>query len=715
MKILLIDNYDSFTYNLFQQIARVSGVIPIVRQNDQIELEGVRQLAPDAIILSPGPGHPARETDFGVCASILQQLNVPTFGVCLGFQGMVCAAGGEVIRAPEPRHGRLSKIQCNDPQMFAACPPAFSVVRYHSLIAAKPLPERLQPTAWTEDGLVMALKHREKNFWGVQYHPESISTEWGDQLILNFFQHFFPEKSFPLPNQVLADSPTIAAQTRLQFEKFALHLPADQLFSQLYGEEKNSFWLDSCQAGERKGRFSYLGKMGEGPEDFRLDYDAARQIIVREDQHTRQHIHQALFDYLEEILGNGRVTEKADLPFPFQGGLVGSLGYELKQDVDADAALPYEGADATLLMVSRYLVIDHVDNQLYLVAVDGEKAWLAETKARIGALQARWQAPIKRRHEQIRFSLNLSHQAYLAAIQNCQEEIFAGESYEVCLTNHFSTQSSCHPLALYQMLRKSNPAPYAAWLNFGDWQILSSSPEQFLELNAQKEVSTKPIKGTIRRVADAVMDKKLKAELQHSEKDRSENLMIVDLLRNDLGKVCEIDSVHVPTLMGIESFETVHQMVSTVKGRLNADKSMIDVLRAGFPGGSITGAPKKRSMEIIDREEKLARGVYTGSIGFLSLTGSAGLNIAIRTMVNRGEELSFGSGGAIVALSDPEAEFAEILLKAFPLIRAVALCRNGAFRAKDIQIEGLDEALKNALFASFQRRKAAPLAQKTMG
>ena len=167
--------------------------------------------------------------------------------------------------------------------------------------------------------------------------------------------------------------------------------------------------------------------------------------------------------------------------------------------------------------------------------------------------------------------------------------------------------------------------------------------------------------------------------------------------------------------MAIESYATVHQMVSTVKGTLEPDRNLTDLLRASFPGGSITGAPKKRTMEIIEREEKRARGVYTGSIGFLSLNGCAGLNIAIRTMVNCPDTLSFGSGGAIVALSDPEAEFAEIMLKAFPMIRAIALHRNGAFRSKDIQIDGLSKALKERLFASFQRRKTKPLAEKTMG
>jgi para-aminobenzoate synthetase len=266
------------------------------------------------------------------------------------------------------------------------------------------------------------------------------------------------------------------------------------------------------------------------------------------------------------------------------------------------------------------------------------------------------------------------------------------------LTDQIHTDASPDPWLLYRGLRRSNPAPFAAYLKLGELAVVSSSPERFLSVDRERRVMARPIKGTAPRSADPLEDEATRRELHGDEKTFAEHLMIVDLLRNDLGRVCEVDTVRVPELMLIEQYATVHQMISNVVGTLEPGRSPIDCVRACFPGGSMTGAPKLRTMEIIDDIEREARGVYSGAIGWFGLDGSIDLSIVIRTIVMRmggcantrgAKTTTIGAGGAIVMQSDPSEEFDEILLKARAPMAAIAraVTGSGAPEAWTVELE----------------------------
>jgi para-aminobenzoate synthetase len=278
----------------------------------------------------------------------------------------------------------------------------------------------------------------------------------------------------------------------------------------------------------------------------------------------------------------------------------------------------------------------------------------------------------------VTFRCGRGREQYLADIARCQAALAAGESYEVCLTDQISTSASPDPFELYRVLRRVNPAPFAAYLKLGEVAVLSSSPERFLSVDRDRRVQARPIKGTTPRSEDPVLDEELRAGLTQDEKTYAEHLMIVDLLRNDLGRVCEIDSVRVPELMVVEDYATVHQLISTVTGLLEDGRTPVECVRACFPGGSMTGAPKLRTMEIIDDIEREARGVYSGALGYFGVDGSVDLSIVIRTIVMRPGATTIGAGGAIVMQSDPQEEFDEILLKARAPMAAIAQAMTGS-------------------------------------
>jgi para-aminobenzoate synthetase len=668
-------------------------------------------------VLSPGPGNPERPDDFGVCADVIEELSIPTLGVCLGYQGIAHYSGGKVIHAPTPMHGRLSTVRHNDSALFNAIPQNFSVVRYHSLAVVAALPDHLEPLAWTADDVLMALQHKNKPLWGIQFHPESICTQHGEQLIRNFLDlavdyHASQNRDVRYaPGQVRklsADDPSQHRQLprndnyRVCYRKLDAFFDPETVFMHFYADKDHAFWLGSDLVEKALSRFIFMGA-ADGPHAQVISYTVKDRSLTVRSGGTTTTTTESIFDYLNrELKGKGQASK--DLPFDFNCGFAGYFGYELKADTGGrlvhESALP----DAMFIFCDRLMVFDQIRATTYLVAFvpDSEtqaaEHWFDSVVSELQGLPPPADTDkIYATDSKLNFRLTRPYETYIADIKQCFHEITEGESYEICLTNQLHTKPIEQPLNLYRILRRANPAPHASYLHFGDFSVLSSSPEQFLRVDRNGWVSTKPIKGTVARHPDKQIDETARNALGKNEKDSSENLMIVDLLRNDLGRVCEVGTVHVPKLMAVESYETVHQLVSTVRGLLKEEKTVVDCIRAAFPGGSMTGAPKIRTLEIIDRLETEARGVYSGSIGFIGLGGGADLNIVIRTAVCTPKTTSIGIGGAIVALSDAEEEFKEIVLKARALINAIVYAQFGEFGYSHFDIAGVPLELLKSL------------------
>jgi para-aminobenzoate synthetase component 1 len=361
---------------------------------------------------------------------------------------------------------------------------------------------------------------------------------------------------------------------------------------------------------------------------------------------------------------------------PFQGGIAGYVGYDWGAELERvrrPAATEPQIPDAALGLYDWVIAWDHVAGRAWIIAWTEQR--LAWVRARFNAV-ARAPSAVLRRPPPSSVTSNFTRRDYEAGVAKVRDYIAAGDVYQVNLAQRFRTAVTGVPLELYRRLRARSPAPFGAYLSLGDVSITSISPERFLRLDAAtREAEARPIKGTRPRGATASEDAALAAALAASEKDRAENVMIVDLLRNDLGKVCRPGSVRVPELYALESHPTVHHLVSTVTGVLAEGADAFDLLRAAFPGGSVTGAPKIRAMEIIAELERAPRGVYCGAIGYVSATGAMDLNIPIRTIVVHDGTASFHAGAGIVWDSDPAAEYDETLAKARALIDALTSLR----------------------------------------
>jgi para-aminobenzoate synthetase component 1 len=434
-------------------------------------------------------------------------------------------------------------------------------------------------------------------------------------------------------------------------------------------------FLDSADRHRERGRYSYV--MADPVEWI---VDSTWEPAFRDP-----------FAELARRLAVFGVPANAGLP-PFQGGLAGQFGYGLQHAIERIPRPRFDQFRVPDLAVGIYdwvIAWDHATNQSWVISTGYPEVRTAKRRERAAKrLKAVLQCtphPPREAHNAERedyiapqFPLpghrgvtsNFDRDGYLAAVRRAIEYVNAGDCFQVNLSQRLLAPLREHPLDLYSRLRERNPAPFAGYFDLGTYAIASASPERFLSVT-NGEVETRPIKGTRPWGKTPDEDHRRIAELAASPKDRAENVMIVDLLRNDLGRVCEYGSIRVPKVCQVETFKFVHHLVSEVRGRLPADKTPFDLLRACFPGGSVTGAPKVRAMEIIAELEPTARGPYCGCLGYVGFDGSMDTNILIRTFTAGRGWLQFPVGGGIVADSDPDREYEETLDKAKGLLRAL--------------------------------------------
>jgi len=438
-----------------------------------------------------------------------------------------------------------------------------------------------------------------------------------------------------------------------------------------FSDQPAAVFLDSAKTDKNLGRYSFIAV------DPFLELSSKNGQIKL----GSENLSADPFEVLQQQLRKYPLNTHPDLP-PFQGGAAGYFAYDLCHHLEKLPRTQQDEMQFADLMLGFYDVVfafDHELNSAWIFSSGYPEMDLSLRKKRA---QDRSQFFLNKmtdffstqekisnnHHDAINTTANFTKTAYEQAVQTVIDYIHAGDIFQANISQRFlaTMPADLDPLILYGELRAINPAPFAAYIKFGETILLSASPERFLQLS-NGCVETRPIKGTRRHGCTATEDEQLKTELLTSEKDRAENIMIVDLMRNDLSRVCADHSVQVTQLCGLESFSTVHHLVSVVTGNLKSNYNAVDLLRATFPGGSVTGAPKVRAMEIIAEIEPTVRGPYCGSIGYIGFDGTMDLSITIRTLALKNKLITFQAGGGIVADSDPVLEYEETLTKASAL------------------------------------------------
>jgi para-aminobenzoate synthetase component I len=444
-----------------------------------------------------------------------------------------------------------------------------------------------------------------------------------------------------------------------------------------------SFWLDSGMDPQKLWRYSFIGS-----DPFLVMKSRGDEIILLLEGNEEKRRGNP-FDILGELLAEYPL-ERVQSPVPFTGGVVGYLSYDLGRFIEklpATAADDLDLPECYLGFYDAVVAYDHLENRTFLISTGfpeqeaSKRQRRAETRLNELKNMVLFAPPLPEIKETSSnkspvLKANFSHEDYLEAVATAREYICAGDIFQVNLSQRLEADLNTTPYELYRRLRKINPAPFANYFNFDGVSIVGASPERFLKVR-DGWVETRPIKGTKPRGKTPTEDKALAESLLQSVKDRAENIMIVDLERNDIGRVCRYGTVKVTELAILETYPTVFHLTSTVVGQMREGKNLVDLLKATFPGGSITGAPKVRAMEIIEELEPTRRSVYTGSLGYLGFNGDMDLNIVIRTIIIKDGKAYFQVGGAIVYDSGPEAEYIETLDKGRALIQALNASPDG--------------------------------------
>ncbi|EJD04199.1 para-aminobenzoate synthase [Fomitiporia mediterranea MF3/22] len=750
-RFLIIDSYDSFTYNLaalFKQ-SIPSALIHIIK-NDEFDFDELAPFLPyfSAVVVGPGPGSPAIPSDVGVVDSLwslAEDKQMPIFGVCLGMQSLGLAFGASLRRLNVVKHGQVSRIMYNEEILFEGIPQGASVVRYHSLCVDPRDASKLVELAWADDGtengrVTMALKHRTKPFYGVQYHPESVCTDGsGPQLVRNFWrlacewrskarrpvktwddnaERQFSVNIWPAfwtrDAHHLRFNPQRVTSTKISLPQLKVPQVCEVLG--VYKANTDFVLLDSAA---EPGSYSIIGCMH--PNSLKIQYFVGDDFVTLIQGKRRTLSALGSCDVWTWLASFMRTKDGlgGDPTIPFWGGLVGYLSYELGFETlrcghgkinPENKRFP----DVNLVYVERSLVVDTKTGEVTIQSLlPKDDDWFAFTasalkRAAVGEEITRKSSGLERPLSASKTTVVYPDKAkYISRIKQAQDCLFSGESYELCLTARTRLLVPKSPVAssqssweIYKKLRSANPAPYAAYIRFHPSTLISSSPERFLSYSRPPSqlFQLRPIKGTVRKGNG--MSRDCAAEILNSPKEIGENLMIVDLIRHDLHGVLGT-GVDVRKFCGIEEYETVWQLVSVIEGSAYPHGESLDdikpfvcdkqlaweVLRKSLPPGSMTGAPKKRSVQILQDLEDDERGIYSGVMGYWCVGGGGDWSVIIRSCFrhedepmsqndptdvdNTGhDEWLVGAGGAITALSDPEAEWDEMLAKLQSVLRS---------------------------------------------
>lgn len=646
--MLIIDNHDSYTHNIAQLVALLTGVEPVVMPVDRFDLSQESSYA--AVIVSPGPGHPLTEPAFHVCLELFRRRTGPTLGVCLGHQGLVVAHGG-VVSPSAPAHGVLESLVHDDSVLFAGVPQYSRAVRYHSLAASR-VPAVLNVTATGSGGIVMAVAHRELPHFGVQFHPESVLTDAGTRILQNFLEAsgIHLALSSPPPNATATEKARLVRPAMSVVASTAPWVEPAVVASHLLRGRGRAFWLDSADRREWTGRWSVMGYLEDDESSVvvgsELDSTASAAAVRRPD----------FLQHLSDI--SAVIPEAAGAP-PATTGWVGFAGYDTQEIISSKGS--GTPSDGFFMRVNRSVAFDHDERVVRCSAATWEQ--VAELRALVEIARANSTGSHSIRGGALEPISDAPTDQYERAFTRVARALADGDSYEAVLTFPSDFTFDGDPLDQYFALRDRSPAPYAAFLRHGDHFILSASPELMLRVSDGGQAEVRPIKGTLPRLEDAEADAIARWRLGTEDKFRRENLMIVDLIRNDLGRVCVAGSVRVRQLMAVESYSRVHQLVSSIVGTLKPRVSPIECLRAVFPAGSMTGAPKRRTMELIREIEWADRGAYAGALGWFN-GSQVEFSVVIRALQGKGDRVTLNVGGGIIVGSTLASEWDEAIDKA---------------------------------------------------
>ncbi|GAA4480421.1 aminodeoxychorismate synthase component I [Enteractinococcus fodinae] len=653
--ILLIDLHGFTTHILTHQLGAVHRVTAT-------ELPALNLETYTHIVIAHG-------TDTVDLTQLLSLPQVPVLALGAGYQHLAAAYGHTAVGPSQPVYGQPVAHHHTATGLFTGVAPQAPLVSYHPLRLTALDTQTFTVHALDDANAVLAYRVKDTNHWGLHADPAALQSSQGSSIIENFLA-LAPTSSTRAETSVSGPSTGRHVEVFTRTVAGLLNTPAT--FRRLQEQASASFWLDSAAAHRGQGDTTIMGT-NDGPlaETIRWDVETNELEI-----HQATTTHRATGDVLEYLeTHTWQPIQPVDMP-GFTGGWVGYLGYEAKQATVDEHTNRWQAPtpDAYWIRPQAFLRYDHHQELTTLFAVEDRQLLDALEAALVFGTSS--DPDIPDQHPPAG-QWRLSATAYADRVAQIQTLLHAGQAAGICLTDTFETGGyRGEGLALYERLRVHNPAPYAGYLRFNTFgdalEVLSASPEKFLGVDATGAVESKPIKGTVARSSDPTMDAQVANRMATDPKFQSENLMITDLLRDDLAKVTVPGSVQVPKLMAIETFATVHQLVTTVTGQLRPEISAAAALRAVFPGGSMTGAPKLASLDALESIEAGPRGIYSGAMGWLGDNNTAEFNVIIRSMILADGVLTIGAGGAVVVASQPVEEEQEKRLKAQALLDILA-------------------------------------------